>query len=60
LGRVAHRHRQCLALAERALELAASDTERRMLADICAFHRRRADVLAERFERATTGHHAPV
>lgn len=59
LGRIVRRHRQCLALAERAFERAASDTERRTLADICAFHRRRVDVLAERFEKATTGYQAP-
>lgn len=59
VGRVVHRHRQCLELAEHALERAASDTERRTLVAICAFHRRRADLLAERFEKATTGYQAP-
>lgn len=59
LGRVIHRHRQCLEMAEHALESAASEPERRTLADVCAFHRRRADVLAERFEKATTGYLVP-
>lgn len=60
LGRVIHRHQQCLAMAEHALENAGPDADRRTLAASRAFHRRRADVLAERFEKATTGYLAPV
>lgn len=59
LGRVIHRHRQCLEMAERALESAGPNTDHLTLADICDFHRRRVDVLGERFERATTRYLAP-
>lgn len=58
LQRVLERHRQCLKLTEQALEQTASDTSRRTLRTICAFHRRRLDELSQRAAQVTAGFRA--